>query len=292
MNALAGTSVLAGAFFLRSTLEASFSRTERPTATGESNNFVQSTGRVENRALKWGERMTRAIVMSLLATHLSLVGSSGQAGTISPTNDCDVSRDAYAGVLFLEGIYLSNFRLDGTGLELVKFGSPPQALTNVRQPTSVADLSGFTVTDPLDHRLVFLSFKNLTTGGLFSAHGEISVLTITPHPASPLFELHYEATLSSGFGGLPVTTITGSYVYDALSRPTFSSTYCGGREAQYAILSSSATVGGTSWTTTGGFISVQDNLSSCCSIPEPTTLILAAIGIAGIAGARLGHRPR
>ena len=74
--------------------------------------------------------MTRAIVMSLLATHLCLAGSNGYAGSIAPADDCDLSRDAYAAVLILEGTYLSDFRLAATALELVKFGSPPLALTD------------------------------------------------------------------------------------------------------------------------------------------------------------------
>jgi len=62
----------------------------------------------------------------------------------------------------------------------VKFGNPPEALSDLSLPKSVGELSGFTVVNELDHRLAFLSFENLATGELFTSSGELASFMIEP----------------------------------------------------------------------------------------------------------------
>ncbi|MGE3539508.1 MAG: PEP-CTERM sorting domain-containing protein, partial [Candidatus Tectimicrobiota bacterium] len=93
-----------------------------------------------------------------------------------------VQRDAYAAIGTLAGTYLTQFVLHAAGVELVKFGTPPVAFTDFSLPTSVNELSGFTEVAPLDHRLAFLAFENLATGGSFAASAPLSHFTITAIP--------------------------------------------------------------------------------------------------------------
>ena len=90
------------------------------------------------------------------------------------------SRDAYFVVGTVAGTFEANFELLSAGLEFVKFGNPPEALSDLGLPKSVGELSGFTVESELDHRLAFLSFENLSTGGLFASSGELASFTIEP----------------------------------------------------------------------------------------------------------------
>jgi len=179
-------------------------------------------------------------------------------------------RDAYVAVVSVSGTYLSDFALTDAGLEFVKFGTPPLALASLDLPTSVADLSGFTETDPMDHRTAFLAFENLSTGGLFTTYAPLSALTFTrvPQLGPPLFRVDFEATMASLFGGLPVTTVSGWYSFEVVAPilvdPALAS-------AQYAVVQSFITAGGTPFASSDGRIYVQD-------MPEPS---LAALLVGG-----------
>jgi len=89
-----------------------------------------------------------------------------------------IRRDAYFVVGTVSGTFEANFELSSAGLEFVKFGSPPEALSDLSLPTSVAALSGFTVESELDHRIAFLSFENLATGEVVSNSGPLTSFTI------------------------------------------------------------------------------------------------------------------
>lgn len=90
----------------------------------------------------------------------------------------DIRRDAYFVVGTVSGTYGENFELMSAGLEFVKYGSPPDALSDLSLPRSVADLGGFTVESELDYRVAFLAFENLATGGLFSSSAPLMSLSI------------------------------------------------------------------------------------------------------------------
>jgi hypothetical protein len=97
-------------------------------------------------------------------------------------NDIGI-RDSYSAVFFPNGLYENRFELIGAGLEFNQIvnqpGVLPSALVNFNLPVSVSDLAGF---GSSDQRFAFLSFKDTTSGDLFSEHCEITRLTFTPVP--------------------------------------------------------------------------------------------------------------
>jgi len=186
-------------------------------------------------------------------------------------------RDAYAAVIPLSGTYPSDFLLSAAGLEFVKFGTPPLALTDLGLPTSVDDLGGFTETDPLDHRLAFLAFENAGTGGLFTTSAPLDTLAFTavPQAGPPRYRVDFEATMASLFGGLPVTTVSGWYEFEVVP-PFFVNAER--TEAHYSIAQSFVTVGGVSVWTGTSWIEVENDVPD--DVPEPSTVLL--LGAAGL----------
>src|ERR1051326_2518722 len=101
--------------------------------------------------------------------------------------------------------------------------------------------------------------------------------------AAPVFLAQFTATIAGGFGGLPTTTVTGAYLFEALP-PIFVSTDM--TEAHYGMISYAATVGGMSFPATplqvGGPLKVINNA------PAPPLFEDAYQVIATLSGTYLG----
>ena len=191
-----------------------------------------------------------------------------------PAAKAEVSRDAYYVWGEVAGTYEGSFLLSAAALEFVKFGSPPDALTSLNLPTSVADLSGFTIESELDHRLAFLSFENLATGGLFAISAPLTSFSME-RVEGENYTASFESLLDSGFGGLPPTLLAVTYLFER-KPPVFSDPY----EAHYELQSIGVRLNGLAYSTTPRGIYVQDNLPD--HISEPGTLALLGLGLAGL----------
>jgi hypothetical protein len=102
-----------------------------------------------------------------------------------PLSTPGVFRDAYVATAMVSGTFMSDFALQGAGLDFEQVGASPSAFNSLDLPTSVADLSGFGLSDL---RSAFLTFENLQQGGLFGINGTMENLSIAevPEPAATL----------------------------------------------------------------------------------------------------------
>jgi hypothetical protein len=91
-----------------------------------------------------------------------------------------VRRDQYFVFGAASGIYATYFEIDGAGLSFEKYGNPPRALNDLKLPTSIKDLSGFTIEHQYDQRHAVLTFANLETGGLFATSAPMIRFSIEP----------------------------------------------------------------------------------------------------------------
>jgi hypothetical protein len=204
-------------------------------------------------------------------------GLAGAAVTIlciGPAANAVVSRDAYSVVGAVEGTHEASFLLSAAGLEFVKFGSPPAALTSLDLPLSVAELSGFTIASELDHRLAFLSFENLATGGLFSNSAPLISFSME-RVEGESYTASFEALLDSGFGGLPPTLLAVTYLFER--RPPI---FVVPHEAYYELRSIAVWLNGVEYVAVPLRIGVQNNVPY--EAPEPGTLALLGFGLAGL----------